>query len=401
VIKRLTAIIYHFLLEFTLGLQLLFFYYIESKEPPPILALFGLCFGALILLVLLLEKFAQKGKWLYLIIVLPLLLAAGVIAHFSFYIVLLIGLFIFWRGLSLYSDYTGHSDTLFLLLTFMFGIFAIIYSAMLHYPYQHLIVILLIFQIVLVLSGIFFSKWSAITDGKSRFIVYFLEVIGGAAILGTAITLILKYIQTIFFGIINFIALIFSMLTVPVMNIWILMIRLFGGKERKRELFKRVLPKSDKDFSSVSFTLNFVYLFIIAACIGILIYYIRKKRVNFLLTNDYFSTAEFHNGGQRPERGLFFRNRVKPPEDPIRREIFQLEKYAYKLHLGRLPFETLDEWWRRMGLKNTQAIHQIYDKIRYGMARSSQEEQVQVKEVTLKIKQEIKEIAKSRKQAEK
>jgi hypothetical protein len=400
--KRLTAITYHFLLEFTFGLLLVFFIYIESKEIPPITHLFGLCFGGFISLILLVEKFAGKGKWIYLFIALPILLVVGTKLHFSIYIVALICLLVFWRGLSLYSDYTGHSDTLFLFLSFLFGILLIIYSAMLHYPYQQLILFLIIFQILLVLLGIFISKWSNVSDGKMSFFVYFLKVLGAAAILGAGITFILKYVQYIFFGILNALAFIFSFLTVPSMKVWEFIISLFLSRvERKPQNLDSDMKKAANDHGHTTMTLNYVYLIIVAACIGLLIYYIKKKRVHLLVTSDYLSSVEMNTAGLRQERGLFFKNRVKPPEDPIRREIFYLEKYAYKLKLGRYPYETLDEWWNRMGLIETEAINQTYDKVRYGLIGSSIEEQHHVKKVITDLKQKIKELAKMRKQAEK
>jgi hypothetical protein len=69
------------------------------------------------------------------------------------------------------------------------------------------------------------------------------------------------------------------------------------------------------------------------------------------------------------------------------------------LGLERLPYETLDEWWKRIGLKDTLVIHQIYAKVRYGMVDSTLEEQVYVKEVTFNIKQRMKELAENDRQS--
>lgn len=60
--NRLVAVTYHCLLEIMLGLLFLFFFYIGSKELPPILMLLGLCLGGLIPLVMLLDKFTNRGK---------------------------------------------------------------------------------------------------------------------------------------------------------------------------------------------------------------------------------------------------------------------------------------------------------------------------------------------------
>lgn len=397
--KRLAAVIYHFLLEFNLGLLVIFFYFIKSSKIPPIVSLFFLCFTGLVPLVLLVQKYNEKAKWLYLVLILPIMFAAGTFVNFSIYSTGLIGLLIFWRGLSLYNDYSGHSDTLFIFLSFLIGILLIIYSSVLHYPYQILIVSLLILQIIFVLSGLFLSKWSSLGEDRLRFIAYFLKVIGAAAVVGSAITLILKYIQTILFGIFTALAWLLSFLSIPVLKILQFIINLFYQGERKPQNYKEGPGKFAGAYREhVSHNPNYFYWLIIITGIVVLIYYIKKRKVHVLSSGGYFSSLELNNDELRQERGLLLKKRLKPPADPIRREIFLLEKYAAKLGVGRLQYETLDEWWKRIELMDTSDINQIYSKIRYGMIHSTPKEQDYVKEIASTIKQNMKEVAKNRTQ---
>lgn len=394
--NRLVAVTYHCLLEIMLGLLFLFFFYIGSKELPPILMLLGLCLGGLIPLVMLLDKFTNRGKWFYFAIVFPLLLVAGTKAHFSVYVVALLGLFIFWRGISLYGDFTGHSETLFLFLSFLLGITVIIYSAMIHYPYQSLIVLLLLVQIVLVLAGSFFYKWSTITKDKLRFALYYLKIIVGISIIGALITFFMKYIQLLFFGILNTFALLFANLVIPILKIMEFILSLFGKGERVPQLLGSDMQKeAGKYKESSSFMIpNLFYLLLLLIAVAFILHYIYKKRLTLrAAAHDYSSSVEISEGRLRQKRGSIFKKRVKPPEDFIRREIFLLEKYAHKLKVGRFPYETLAEWGQRVGLTKTEQVNEIYEKIRYGPFLSSLEQHDQVKAEIHHLKQQIKEIA--------
>jgi hypothetical protein len=347
--------------------------------------------------MLLLEKFASKGKWLYFILVFPLFFLIGMEVDFSIFVTGVLGFIIFWRGISLFNDITGHSETLFLFLTFLLGIIVIIYSAFLHYPHQNLIVALIIFEILLILVGKFFNKWNTITEDKLRFILYFIKIIGGVSFIGVVASFSLKYLQSIFFGTLKNAAMMGAYAGIPILKIseWIL--RQFGSGKRTTHLLDSDVQKEVDQYELHTLTTpNLRYVFLIVA-VMILFFYIYKKRVKFLAVNDQSSSVEIFGGSVKNERKSIFKKQNKPPEDFIRREIFQLEKYAFKVKLGRLPFETLDEWWERIGLTDTNHVNEMYEKVRYGAILASKEEQVQIKEEILHLKQQIKDIAKSEK----
>lgn len=74
-INRLVAVTYHFILELIVGILFLFLFYISKKELPPVFLVAALCIGSIVLFTILLAKFRDKGKVLYFVTVLPLLLA--------------------------------------------------------------------------------------------------------------------------------------------------------------------------------------------------------------------------------------------------------------------------------------------------------------------------------------
>lgn len=80
-----------------------------------------------------------------------------------------------------------------------------------------------------------------------------------------------------------------------------------------------------------------------------------------------------------------FKKRFRKPSDPIRRYVYEFERRAIQHEYGRKPFETLEEWLKRMGLETNL---EIYQKVRYG------EEEVSKREGD-KLKDELKHIESS------
>lgn len=56
-------------------------------------------------------------------------------------------------------------------------------------------------------------------------------------------------------------------------------------------------------------------------------------------------------------------NMQKSPTDFVRKIIYQFEGKANKVKLGRIPYETLEEWLNRLGVSS---YFNIYQMVRYG-----------------------------------
>lgn len=95
------------------------------------------------------------------------------------------------------------------------------------------------------------------------------------------------------------------------------------------------------------------------------------------------------------DKGFFsklFSRRKKEKRHPVRQLIFNFERDANKYELGRLPFESLTEWFDRL---NIDIIVDVYQKVRYGNMDVSEKEveklREQIQAVSLaEIKEELK-----------
>ncbi|WP_413301633.1 hypothetical protein AA0X95_22080 [Bacillus sp. 1P10SD] len=397
--KRVASITYRFVLECNVGILLLFLFYINKKEFPPISFLVLTCMGGMIFLASLLVRIREKGKWVYIVTIFPLLLYIYHQAEHSLFFGLIIGLFIFWRGISLYDDVTLQSEAVILLLSFMVGLIAIIYSALSHYPFQDAVIYLLISQIILALLGSFYGKWYSIQTDKTKFAVYFMKILAGFSIIGIVLTFLLKYVQLAFFSILHVIVMLFSILIAkPLLSGLEYIISLFGHEEYVPKPFESDMEYEAGKYKDQAFSIDFLLLILVVVVVGIIGYLIYKKRLKQqAIESNSTPRIEIFDAFFSTNSMVGLRKRGRPPEEYIRREIYNLEKYAHKLKLGRLSSESLEEWWNRIGLVGVDEIIGIYEKVRYGDVQSSYQEQSYIKAEIHQLKQQLKEIHKKEK----
>jgi hypothetical protein len=394
--KRVASITYRFVLECNVGILFLSLFYINKKEFPPIFFLLLTCMGGMILLASLLVKIREKGKWVYFVTIFPLLLYIYHQAEHSLFFGLIIGLFIFWRGISLYDDGSLQSEAVILLLSFMVGLIAIIYSALSHYPFQDALIYLLISQIILALLGSFYGKWSSIQTDKTKFAFYFMKILAGISIIGIGLTFLLKYIQLAFFSILHVIVLLFSNLIAnPLLSGLEFIMGLFGQEEYVPKAFESDMENEAGKYQDRSFSMDYLLLILIVVVVGIIGYLIYKKRLKQqAIESNSMPRVEVFDTFFSTNSMVGLRKRGRPPEEYIRREIYNLEKYARRLKLGRLSSESLEEWWNRIGVEGGDEIIGLYEKVRYGDVQSSTQEQSYIKAEIHQLKQQLKEIHK-------
>ncbi|ETI68085.1 hypothetical protein BAVI_14274 [Neobacillus vireti LMG 21834] len=399
--NRVAAVTYQFILELILGMLCLFFVYINKNEFPPLLLLAVLCISSIIPFSLLLAKFHNNGKWLYLVTILPVMLLIGFQTGLPLFCGLGLGLLVYWRGISLFNDVSERPEALLLLLSFIIGLVAIIYSAMSKYPFQSEIVILLLTQLVIVLLGGFLRKWNSIQTDKAKFAVYFLKVIAAVMAIGVIPTVLLKYIQMILFAVLHFFVILLSTVSEPLFGFLEYLLRLNGNEGRKANIKTGTGLPDEYQPPAYEKTETTLYILLIVVAVAFIIFLYKKKftKHDFSVANS--AVVSVSEGAYGSTKSNLFRRRMKPPEDIIRREIFELEKYAGKLKLGRLPFETLEEWWQRIGLSGSSEATAIYEKVRYGEGTSSIEEQTMMKTEIVQVKQQLREIYKTMKEKSK
>ncbi|KPB06310.1 hypothetical protein [Bacillus sp. CHD6a] len=117
---------------------------------------------------------------------------------------------------------------------------------------------------------------------------------------------------------------------------------------------------------------------VVAVCIivflSVLYLLLNKKKVNNqkreIQTEQQFNATMTKRSGE----GLFAgRRKQKPPEDEVRKLMFELEQLAMKKNRGRLPNETLEEWLKRETTFK-QSFMELYAKVRYGEMKLSSSE---------------------------
>jgi hypothetical protein len=310
---------------------------------------------------------------------------------------LVLGIFVFWRGLSLYHEYSKHSETFLLLLSFLIGLVAIIYSGMSRYPFQRQIILLLIIQILIVLIGSFIRKWTSIDTDKTKFAIYFMKILTFLTVIGVSFALLLKYIQHVFLSLFQIFVLLFTSIVGPIFKFIQYFQNLFGSKERKPTLQDSDVLTGNGNYQDQSYgiTQDILTILFILGALALIIYLFYRKRVRMgTASNNRSSMVEMVEVGFISDRFSSLRKKVKPPEDLIRREIFNLEKFAHKINLGRLPFETIEEWWERVGITGSEEIIEIYSKVRYGRITFSNEDTIQISKEIRQLKNKLKEIRK-------
>ncbi|MGM0835455.1 MAG: hypothetical protein ACQEV7_04820 [Bacillota bacterium] len=121
---------------------------------------------------------------------------------------------------------------------------------------------------------------------------------------------------------------------------------------------------------------------------------LRKKRVEKDVDEDMDQPTFLTSLTKRNDGFRFSNNVKKPPEDQVRRLMFDLEKLAKKKNRGRYPYETLADWLNRESFLK-QEFMQLYAKVRYGELQLSEEEHEQCREMALELRKTLKELKKA------
>lgn len=387
---RIVVRIYAFSIEFFLGLLFSFFYYIGRQTAPPILQLFLLCVGAFFLLSFLLEVFLGKGKWLYLIFGMPFLFVLGLYVGLPLFLNILFALFVFWRGLSLY-DLSQQHENFSLLFTFLIGIFVLFDSSIKQYPFQNVIGNILLLEFLLIFIFQFIKKWLLLQDGKYGFAVFFVKATFILSLFAVLLSFFEKYIGLLFSGILRCVAIIFSILGIPIYYlVKQLSLKKFSSNPNENENVNDLLKAAEKAKNQpYHLTNEIMSLFVIVIVILCFFFLIKRIKANSIKSHIQ------PNGNIQPfalvmESGsLHPKNKQKPPNELIRKEIFKFEKYAQKHQFGRLPFETLQEWFKRIGLIETEQVVTLYEQTRYGELSLAEQEQILFKDKIRILKQQL------------
>lgn len=134
--------------------------------------------------------------------------------------------------------------------------------------------------------------------------------------------------------------------------------------------------------------------------VGLFLFF-RKRRISrreavMLPAHAYL---EDHPPKKRTNRKRFF----QAPDHPVRKDLFQLQKWAGKHKIGRAFNETLSEWLKSRSLSDSriQTIQEGYEKVRYGGQELSSSEASRYHQAVSEVKKELKQQFKDEKAAKK
>lgn len=369
--SRVINVFFRFFIEWTFVSLILVLFHLLSSQRMPLFSTMIIAAAASILFTLLLELKPRLAKPMYLLVFMPLLFAAGSLSNLENFYTGIMAIFIFWRVLKFHQDSTSHSESVWLVLTFLIGVFLSPLAYFYGGSYLIQIVFLLLFQLLFILSGQFFLKWIDVELAlKKRFAVTYSKLLGIFLLLVAVLTFGRGILKEIFFFVLQLAGWTLSMLLYPFFA-WI------GSADmqaRANKAFSGQLPNMENESpfeqSRQVFDPDFWGPILFAALIAIGFYFIYKKTSLFSMQREeeapeagVITTAHIEGGANT---GEFTRRQKAAPENHIRKEIFQLEKYAHKKELGRLNHEDVKEWFDRLSIQYDPRTIQTYEKVRYG-----------------------------------
>ncbi|WP_080846802.1 hypothetical protein [Cytobacillus gottheilii] len=386
--------------EILFGSMLICVYYTLINGYFSLGALFVVLVPAAALFLWLIEKYPDKQNVLFLALVFPCVLVAGI--AFGFPVLLLIGLavLLFWRTSVMMKNKDSEQTGYWLLMTFVIGGVLLFVSQMATTANSSQIVTILILQLAVFLIGGFIRRLLPVeTDQheKRQFSKYFFYIVGGITAVSLVFTIGMSIIKWLFFLFLEGIAAVGGLLAAPLF-MWT------EGKEMEVET--QEIPETENLDDELStniiseaarepFDLTILfYILFIAACIFFFYFVIKKAKTPVAVSAEEKAAFTISSTFNDKDGKNKFQWHSSAPDDVIRKEIYQFEKYAAKLHMGRNDYEAITEWFQRIGLTGSRELISIYEKVRYGDEMGTQKEYKLFKEYITKKKSEMKKIYK-------
>jgi hypothetical protein len=369
--NRVLNVFFRFYIEWTFASLILLMLHLLSTQHMPLLSTMGIAASASLLFAFLLENKGNAAKPLYFLVVMPMIFAGGFLAGLQLFYITIIALFVFWRTLNFHQDFRSNSESVWLVLTFLVGLFLSPLASFYGSTYLIQIAILLIFQLLFIVMGQFFIKWVDIDlVTKRKFAIDFGRLLSIAIIIVLVITFGRNILKDIFFYILQGIGLILSIIFYPFFA-WIDSPAI---RERASKLFVQRKPENRDEFQVETGQQVFdpdLWGPIVFAMIGAVIFYFIYKKTNLfnkkpemeVSPSGYITTSSLNDSNSRNQ---IYKRRTGVPVNKIRKQIFHLEQFAQKKELGRFSHEAFNDWLDRLGVQYDDRTIQTYQQVRYG-----------------------------------
>lgn len=357
--------------------------------------------------IYLITVFNEKGKILYLIMIVPLILLYSTLLQPSFTFLLVIVVLVFWRGLIHFKEFEKDASGLWLFFTVLLGVGLLIFPYAKQVNEVLYIVSFLIGQCLFILVGSFLGRWilaNTEKGEKKKFLYYFSIIISGLISIGIAITLTLNLLKWIFFTFLEMAVSTLAFIVSPVFSIFEDMelkvpgqpVDLNSTDEGDKQQYEEMLVQADV----IDPTAVFTALTIAGLIVFVYFLYKRNRENKYSISTDE-SSYQTNSQTVVADRFSLFPQSRRMPVQTIRKEIYLFERYAEKLHLGRGSHETLSEWLKRIGLKAPAGLYEAYDCVRYGEMIIGKEEEAAFLQDIKRLRHNIKELSQKNKKERK
>jgi hypothetical protein len=382
---------YFFTLECYFLYLLVFLFYLRLGEIPSIIAIFAIISGGNLTLFFLVKRKLVNNSIIFLISTL-----LGVVAYFlgfSIISAILCGGFLYIRigafikDSSMWTEERSH----FAILFYCSSVVIFLIGWVFRYPYMNVLIFMVIVFTLLYSVGRFLQQMNAHNRIGDFFglasvlsIIVFLTGIG---------TLLLPMVKFVFFKVFSVLILIGTIIARPLFSLFEEIILNVKPKQQPLNLKGKyeAMPPDGRTHPIETIS-PWIWLAVFVVLLVIIWFIVKKKskkvdpNLKEKLDIHLEHTPLFVKSGKKRR---FFREPA--PNEYIRKLIYQLDSYADKYHLGRYHYETIREWFERVGFQKNEELFLAYESVRYGNVNIQKSEASHLEEVILNIKQDIKE----------
>ncbi|MGD6871477.1 hypothetical protein ACQCU1_04675 [Sutcliffiella horikoshii] len=371
----------HLLLELNILYFFILLMYLDSGNLPPFLGVL-LPYGFAIAIFGFLNN-KLPSSYGSIMLVAPVLALFAYLSSYSIGLSLIIGFIISFRAFMYFVEERFISTFALLIMSFIWMPF--VYGAGTLVEFPHGLTLMILFGAQLAIVILLYSGNAVIQLKGNRYMqkrvvsataAVFIGIIAVSAVFAT----IGKYLVTAGLSVFGLgVSFVFDILARPVFA-------LFGmldwtpkssgpqeegniemGEEEESETAELIPSESLFDNPVVVAVGVIVFL-------TILYFLLNRKKVNNQKRESQ-PEQQFTSTMTKKSGGGFFagRRKQKPPENEVRKLMFDLEQLALKKNRGRLPNETLEEWLKRETSFN-ESFMKLYAKVRYGEMKLSPSE---------------------------
>lgn len=388
-----------------LELNLLFFFivvlYMDSKMLPSIPGILAAYAITVVAYATLSRRLPDT--YVSILFIAPVIAFAAFLFDFHIFLSILIGLFLSYRGFMYFIQERRISTFTLLMQSFFWMPIIYVGGVAVDYPYGSILLILFACQLLFVLL-LYTGETLISLKGNEGMQKKVITTTGGVVAVILAITALFSTIGNWMLGGIfgwfgSAISFITGWIARPIIYLlglhdWTIKPR--GPADESAIAFEGEMEPEPELLLEQGSLFDNPWVIALTAVLVITFLYLilRKKKVERDVGEDG-ETVSFTSSLTRQGKGFrFSRKDQKPPEDQVRRLMFDLERLAKKKNRGRYPHETLEDWLKRESFLKKEFM-QLYAKVRYGELRLSTDEHEKCLEMAQELRKTLKELKKT------